>query len=425
MPSFAYNASDAAGMESSGVIEAADRASALKLLRGRGLQPFKVAESASGAKAPSGKASAAKEAAAGAKGKSDTAAPSGPIKLSGAQVQLFTEELAELLEAGMRLEPALKLMEGRGDTSPHRLAAKRIGDLVREGHPFSLAVKMASPSFGDLFVSVAAAGEAGGALAVSMRRQAAYMASVREMKGKVGVALIYPAFLLGSGVALVTLFITFLLPRLTTLVSATRGSLPPLAKHLISVSDFIKGNWWLLLIAIAAVIAAIVVIARSPGGRPRWHRLQFKLPFVGNVLLTSFHTQFLETLASLAHGGLPLLRGLELASRVTPNLHAQGKLAATVETVKDGGALSRALEKTALFPTNIVEMVRLGEHTGDLPASLRRAADRCGRDLGKSLEKAAALVQPMIIVMMAGIVGVMAYLMITIIFDTMNQLRSF
>ena len=153
--------------------------------------------------------------------------------------------------------------------------------------------------------------------------------------------------------------------------------------------------------------------------------MQFKLRFVGNVLLTSFHTQFLETLASLAHGGLPLLRGLELASRVTPNLFAQGKLAATVETVKDGGALSRALEKTNLFPTNIVEMVRLGEHTGDLPASLRRAADRCGRDLGKSLEKAAALVQPMIIVMMAGIVGVMAYLMITIIFDTMNQLRSF
>ena len=424
MPSFAYSANDVAGMESSGVIEAADRASALKLLRGRGLQPFKVTEAA-GAKTPGAKPSAGKTTAGDAKGKQESAAPTGPIKLNSGQVQLFTEELAELLEAGMRLEPALKLMEGRGDTSPHRLAAKRIGDLVREGHPFSLAVKMASPSFGELFASVAAAGEAGGALAVSMRRQAAYMASVREMKGKVGVALIYPAFLLGSGVALVTLFVTFLLPRLTTLVSATRGSLPPLAKNMIAVSDFIKGNWWLLLIAIAAVITGIVVISRSPAGRPHWHRMQFKIPFIGNVLLTSFHTQFLETLSSLAHGGLPLLRGLELASRVTPNLYAQEKLATTVDSVKDGGALSRALEKTTLFPTNIVEMVRLGEHTGDLPAALRRASDRCGRELGKSLEKAAALVQPMIIVMMAGIVGVMAYLMITIIFDTMNQLRSF
>jgi general secretion pathway protein F len=423
MPSFAYSANDASGMESTGVIDAADRAAALKLLRGKGLQPFKVAESTGGKAAA--KMTAKAEAGAKSKGGKEAAAPSGPIKLNGAQVQLFTEELAELLEAGMRLEPALKLMEGRGDTAPHRLVSKRIGDLVREGHPFSLAVKMASPSFGELFAAVAAAGEAGGALSVSMRRQAAYMASVREMKGKVGVALIYPAFLLGSGVALVFLFVTFLLPRLTTLVSATRGSLPPLAKNMIAVSDFIKGNWWLLLIVIGALITGLVILARSPGGKPHWHRWKLKMPFIGNVLLTSFHTQFLETLASLSYGGLPLLRGLELASRVTDNVHAQAKLSSTVDLVKDGGALSRALEKTTLFPTNIVEMIRLGEHTGDLPASLRRAADRCGRELGKTLEKAAALVQPMIIVMMAGIVGVMAYLMITIIFDTMNQLRSF
>ena len=416
MPTFAYQASDGTGQEVSGTLEAMDRGAAVKQLSSRGLQPFKVAE-AKGAKSEAGTK---------AKTKTQAAAPSStePIKLSGQHLQIFTEELAELLEAGMRLEPALKLMEGRtGEKTPHRRAAKRIGDLVREGHPFSSAVKMASPSFGELFGSVAAAGEAGGALAAGMRRQAIYIAKSREMRGKVGAALIYPAFLFVAGAGLVILFVTYLLPKLTSLVESTRGSLPPLAKNLLAVSDVLKHNWWLFLILIAIASLAAFMWARSPTGKPVWHQWKLRLPFVGGVLRASLHSQFLETLASLSSGGLPLLRGLELASKVTSNVYAQNQLAKAVDQVRDGAALSRSLEKVNLFPSTLLEMVRLGEHTGDLPNALRRAADRCGRDLEKNLEKAAALVQPMIILVMALIVGLMAYMIISIVFDTISQLR--
>lgn len=419
MPTFAYQAADSTGRETSGVLEAADRASAVKQLASRGLQPFKVAES-KGAKL----AEAPGKPPARAKAGAEAGAPTGPIKLSSQQLQIFTEELAELLDAGMRLEPALKLMEGKGERSPHRRAAKRIGDLVREGHPFSSAVKMASPSFGELFCSVAAAGEAGGALAEGMRRQAIYIAKSREMRSKVGAALIYPAFIFVAGAALVVLFVTFLMPKLTSLVESTRGSLPALARNLLRVSEVLKQNWWLFLILLAVAVGALVLFSRSPQGKPLWHRWKLRLPFIGGVLRSSLHSQFLETLASLASGGLPLLRGLELASRVTTNVYAQSQLAKTIDQVRDGAALSRSLEKTGLFPSSIVEMVRLGEHTGDLPAALRRAADRCGRDLEKSLEKAAALIQPMIILVMALIVGVMAYMIISIVFDTISQLRG-
>lgn len=416
MPTFAYQAADGTGREVSGTLEAVDRGAAVKQLSSRGLQPFKVSEAA----AVKGEAPAKAKAKPGA----DAPVPTGPIKLSGQQLQIFTEELAELLEAGMRLEPALKLMEGRtGDKTPHRRVAKRIGDLVREGHPFSNAVKMASPSFGELFGSVAAAGEAGGALASGMRRQAIYIAKSREMAGKVGAALIYPAFLFVAGAGLVILFVTYLLPKLTSLVESTRGSLPPMAKYLLKISDVLKTNWWLFLLVIAIVVLAILMWARSPQGKPVWHRLKLRVPFVGGVLRSSLHSQFLETLASLSSGGLPLLRGLELASRVTTNLYAQKRLEKTIEQVRDGAALSRSLEKTDLFPSTLLEMVRLGEHTGDLPGALRRAADRCGRELENNLEKAAALVQPMIILVMALIVGTMAYMIISIVFDTISQLR--
>lgn len=416
MPTFAYQAADGTGREVSGTLEALDRGAAVKQLSSRGLQPFKVSET-TGVK---GEAPAKAK----TKAQSDSASPTGPIKLSAQHLQIFTEELAELLEAGMRLEPALKLMEGRtGEKTPHRRVAKRIGDLVREGHPFSNAVKMASPSFGELFGSVAAAGEAGGALAAGMRRQAIYIAKSREMKGKVGAALIYPAFLFVAGAGLVVLFITYLLPKLTSLVESTRGSLPPMARHLLRFSDVLKHNWWLILLIMAIAILAAVMYARSPKGKPVWHQWKLRLPFVGGVLRASLHSQFLETLASLSSGGLPLLRGLELASKVTSNVYAQNQLAKAVDQVRDGAALSRSLEKINLFPTTLLEMVRLGEHTGDLPNALRRAADRCGRDLEKNLEKAAALVQPMIILVMALIVGVMAYMIISIVFDTISQLR--
>ncbi len=422
MPTFAYSAADGSGQEISGTLEAADRASAVRQLSSRGLQPFKVSESAAAAKKGKGAAAAAPAKAKGRAG--SVSAPAGRITLSGGQVQVFTEELAELLEAGMRLEPALRLMEGKGERGAHRQAAKKIGDLVREGHPFSSAVKAASLSFGELFCSVAAAGEAGGSLGASMRRQAVYLANAREMRSKLTVAMIYPVFLLAAAVGVTILFSTYLIPKLTGLITSIRGSLPAAIKILLAVSDFTKNYWWLVLSVLAVGGMAFYAWSRSSAGKPVWDRLQLRLPIAGRVLLAGFHTQFLETLASLSVGGLPLLRGLELAANVTSNLFIQGRLKGTIDAVRDGASISRSLEKTALFPVQLVEMVRLGEHTGDLPAALRRAADRCGRDLSKTLEKALALLQPVIIFIMAALVGVMAYLMISVIFQTMQAIRS-
>jgi type II secretory pathway component PulF len=185
-----------------------------------------------------------------------------------------------------------------------------------------------------------------------------------------------------------------------------------------------QSYWWLVLAVLALAALGFWAWSQSPTGKPGWHRAKLRLPFVGNVLMTSFHTQFLETLASLTSGGLPLLKGLELASRVSANLYVQKQLEYVIASVRDGASLSRGLEKTALFPLKLLEMVRIGEHTGDLSGTLRRAADRCGRELSKSLEKVMAMLQPVIILVMAALVGVMAYMMISVIFQTVSALKS-
>lgn len=421
MPQFSYSAVDTFGKEVNGSLEAADRLTAMRQLSGKGLKPFKVAEEVAGAKTKAKTKTAPVKV--GAKGA--PVVPAGPIRMKSSQVQLFAEELAELLEAGMRLEPALALMAGKGETTvPYRLVARKLGDLVREGHPFHSSLRMASSSFGELFSSVVAAGEASGSLGTAMKRQAAYLAAAADIRSKVAVALIYPTFLTVAGIGVTILFMTFLIPKLMDLIKSSRGGVPPIAKFIMGASAFF-GNYWLhLLLGLIVIITMFVLFIRSPGGKPVWDSMKLKLPFAGGVLQASFHSQFLETLASLSTGGLPLLRGLELASRVTLNTHIQSQLAKATDAVRDGANLSRALERTGLFPVNMIEMVRLGEHTGDLPGALRRSADRCAKDLGRALEKVAAAMQPVIILMMAGVIGVMAYLMISIIFDTVKGLHK-
>ena len=423
MPTFAYQASDAAGRDVSGSIEAPDRASAVRALTGKGLQPFQVKEGA--AKTPVRGVKAAASTAKGAKGQiAAQEAANGPIKLGSSQLQLFTEELGELLEAGMRLEQALKLMEGKGTGGTHSIIAARLGNLIREGHPFSNALKHASPSFNELFCAVAAAGEAGGSLAESMKRQGQYLGKVRELKSQVAVALIYPGFLAVSAVGVTILFTTFLIPRLSVMMSRMKGGVPKGIQIVMAVSEFMKQYWWLVIAGMALVGLLFWVWTQSKKGRPVWDEAKLKMPFLGNVLMANFHTQFLETLASLTGGGLPLLKGLELASRISTNLYVQRQLGSVIDGVRDGASLSRALEKTALFPIKLLEMVRIGEHTGDLSGTLRRTADRCGRELSKSIEKVMALMQPVIILVMAGLVGVMAYMMISVIFQTVSALKS-
>jgi type II secretory pathway component PulF len=207
------------------------------------------------------------------------------------------------------------------------------------------------------------------------------------------------------------------------LVKSTRGKTPAAAEFMIGLNGFLRDNWLVLLLTIVVVAIAFTLWVRTKAGRMQWDEWKLKMPVIGPVLSSGFHSQFLETLASLGAGGLPLLRGMELALRVTPNVYAQAQILKSVDVVRDGGALSRALEKTKLFPDNLIEMVRLGEHIGDLPGSLRRAADRCAKQLSRALQALAALIQPVIIFVLASIVGLIAWLMISIIFDTVTNLK--
>lgn len=427
MPSFSYKALGSGGAVQTGLIDAADRGEALRLLDRRGLQPVSLAQSSTPApakaKSKAGQKAAPKlapKAAADEKPSSDGE----PLKLKRPDVVLFTEELSDMLGAGLQLEPALRAMENRQELGSLKDVARRLRDQVRDGTSFSIALKRVSPSFGPLYCSLAAAGEASGALDTILKRQAHYLKTLAELQSRLILAMIYPAFLVCAGVGVSVVFVTILIPQLTQLIeSAPGGKLPVPIQILVAVSDHLGSYWYVYLIMLVAVGLFFKAWKDNEVNRPTWDRTKLKLPLAGPVIASRFYVQFLETMANLVANGLPLLRALELSRDATQNLSLRSALDEVIDQVGDGRALSKAMVRTGNFPPLLIDMVAVGEQTGKIDQSLRRAAERYDRELNKSLNRIMALIMPTILIIMALMIGTMAYLMINAIFQTIGNLN--
>lgn len=418
MPLFQYEAVSTSGQRSSGELDAADRGDAIRKLARRGLQPSSVHE---GAAVAAKKATPAKSG--GAKSKDSAVAATGRLDLSRAQVIQFTEELTDLLTAGLQLEQALHAMENRSSSVLQDLS-RRLRERVRDGVPFSSALLSVSPSFGELYASLVAAGEASGSLTSILNRQGQYLNSMEALRSKVVAALIYPAFIVGSGIALAIMFFTYLLPKLIVLIKNTGGKMPAIAEFLLGISNFLTSWWWAIILVIIAAAATAKVLLGDPEKRKSWHRIMLDLPIYGPLLRTRFEVQFLETLSNLLSNGLPLHRALELVRKTTMNLFLRERLGEVESQVADGASLSRTLEKSGVARPLVVDMIRVGEQTGEMAEALRKAAERFDRQLTKVMERATAALQPIIILCMAGMVGTMAWMMISVVYSTLANLRQ-
>jgi general secretion pathway protein F/type IV pilus assembly protein PilC len=226
MPVFVYQALQAGGGKTTGEIEAMSRQDAFSKLRTQNLQPFSLA--AKGAEAAASAASVS---------------VSGENILNRQQVLLFTEELCELLEAGLKLDRALQVIEQRQDKSALRGVAASARQSLREGMTFSAALKKASPSFSELYCNMVKAGEVSGTVSKILKRQVEFLTMMGDLQRRVTSALIYPSVIFSAGVALLIIFMTFLLPQLTALLGKTGQSLPFATRVLIGTSEFFGAYW--------------------------------------------------------------------------------------------------------------------------------------------------------------------------------------
>jgi type II secretory pathway component PulF len=411
MALFSYHAVSRDGGRVSGQVEAQSRAEAFRKLDRERLQPISlVQQDIVETNGPQPRAGA-------------ESAVTRNIRLSGSQIILFTEEMSDLLDAGMQLEPALRVMEGRNELSSIKSVASALRQQVREGSSLSSALRLVSPSFGDLFCNLVAAGELSGSLPQLLRRQATFLVTLDDLRKKVVSALIYPAMIFVLGIGLIFLFMSYLVPQLTTLFQKTGRDLPLLTRILVQTSDIFSHYWWAIVGGIAAVVLGFLQLIRTAPGRRWWHRTQLRLPLFGSVLRGRFYAQFSETMANLIANGIPLLNSLRLMTSAIGNLHLRGLMEKVVDMVREGGSLSRALQRVGEFPPLFIDMIAVGEQTGDLAQALERVGRRYDKELNIKIQRLTALVQPVVILVMAAMVGVIAYSIINGIFDAVSGLR--
>lgn len=412
MPAFTYQAIDMAGVSSSGEVQAPSRTEAYRILRARGLQPSVLQEAGAGSSRPSGTGGKVEK----------SSAFSG--RLTGAQVLSFTEEIAELLEAGLQLEAALGVIEQRPEASPVRSVATQLRRSVREGVSFSDALRAAGGSFNSLYCSLAAAGEASGALPKILKRQCVYLTLIDDLRRRVTSSLLYPSIVFAAAIVLMFVFLTFLVPQLTVLLGKTGKELPWVTNVLIAVSSFFGKWWWAIAAAVGAVILLLRAAVRTPAGQAWWHQAVLKLPVVGPVLKARFLAETLQTLATVVSNGVPLLQGLQLLLPATANIHQRETLARVTAMVGEGTGLATAMRRTGEFPVALLDILGVGEKTGDIATALERAARRFDRDLTTRITHLTTLIQPAIILFVALFVGVVAYSMIAGILTSVSALRA-
>ncbi|MFM8460410.1 MAG: type II secretion system F family protein, partial [Chthoniobacterales bacterium] len=343
MPVFAYQALQAGGGKTSGEIEALSRQDAFNRLRQQNLQPFQLA------------IKGAEAAAAAAAGVSD----SGENILSRQQVLLFTEELCDLLEAGLKLDRALQVIEQRQDKSVLRNVAASARQSLREGATFSAALKKASPSFSELYCNMVKAGEASGTVPKILKRQVEFLTMMGELQRRVTSALIYPSVIFAAGIGLLVIFMTFLLPQLTVMLTKTGKTLPLATRVLIGISEFFGSYWWVILIVLAASVLGFRHFTSKGEGLAWWDKTKLFLPGVGSLLRMRFYAQFTQTLSTLLNNGVSLMQAMQLIKNATPNVYLQGLLDRVADNVQDGAQLSRAIGRVQFFPPTLIDIVQV------------------------------------------------------------------
>ncbi len=412
METFRFKAANEAGAVETGTLAARSKVEAYDQLRARKLRPVSIELERSGKPASGGGTGAASQAAS-------------PVRtLAGAQMLLFTEELSELLDSGLQLEPALRIIESRSEKSALQPVAAYLRQQVRDGVSFSNALRTCGKCFSELFCSMVAAGEAAGALPSILKRQAEYFAIMADLRKRVAMALIYPSIVFSAGIALMIIFMTFLLPQLTALLQRSQGKLPFMTQVLIGTSEFFGHYWWAILIVIIASASAFTWWRRTPEGHMTWDRISLRLPVLGAVLKGRFFAEFSMTLSTLVANGVTLLNGLSLLERATPNLHIKKLLVRLTARVGEGSSLSSSMRAVAFFPPELLDMITVGEQTGNLAGALERSAKRYDREFSTRIEQATSLIQPATILVVALFVGLIAYSMITGILTSVSGMRG-
>jgi type II secretory pathway component PulF len=419
MPSFAYKAMQRDGALTEGSLDASNRHEAMRQVELLGLKPIRLAESANGTRPPMGANSAAK----GGK-------PLGGLSFGGSKkitprmLENFTRLLSSLLAAGVPFSRALVILHRESAEPVAKAKWKEIHDLVIDGMSLSDAMARSPETFPRVYVAMVEAGETGGFLDVVLAQIADFQAREKELKGKVLTALMYPVILLILAMGVLIFLLVFFIPRFQLVFQGFNAELPMITQIIVGVSESVRHYGLFIAAALIAGFISLRSWFASPKGRRSWEGMILKAPTVGPLLAQFAMARFCRMLGTLLQAGVPLINALNVARRSIGNQILVDAVSESIDRVKEGKALGKSLAQNRdLFPGAVVEMISVAEESGKLDTELLRIANVTEGDLDRQLKAAVALAEPLMLFLIAALIGTIFIGMVIPIFSLQDHIK--
>jgi type IV pilus assembly protein PilC len=429
MPKYNYVAMDAHGKETKGTLEVATQNEAIGRVKEMGLFPTKIVEVDKTKEKDKGVADKkGKPAKANAKGKKgggniNIKIPGLSGKVKSKVLTTFTRQLATLVDAGLPLLRGLRVLEKQERNATLKGIIAELALSIEGGSTFSEGLAQHPKVFNRLFVNMVKAGELGGVLEVVLNRLSEFMEKAQKIKGKVIAAMFYPVAVLVVATAILMILMVKVVPSFKSVFEGMlEGSqLPAFTRLVLGISDMIKDHIvWTAVIVIVLLILFNLFI-RTKFGRLVWDKFKLKMPVLGPVVSKVAISRFTRTLGTLVSSGVPILQALTIVKETAGNVVVSNAVNSIHESVKEGETITAPLESSGIFPPMVISMVDVGEQTGALPEMLLKIADNYDDEVDNAVAAMTSLLEPIMIVFLAIIVGSIVIAMFLPLIDLMNR----
>lgn len=405
MPVFEYKALDGAGKNIKGIIDAESEAQARSRLRSSGKYPTAIKEGKAGSGSGTGK----------------NRSVGFFERIKGEEIHVMTRQLATLIGAGIPLVQSLSSIVEQSSNPALKRVIAEVRERVNEGTTLTNALAEHPKLFSNVYVNMVRAGEASGSLGIVLERLADFGEKQEALKGRLKAALIYPIFMAIIGSAILFVLVTYVVPNITKVFSDMGKVLPWPTRFLIGLSDFLASYWWLVLALLALLFMVARYLLSTEGGRASWDLFKLRAPLVGPVVRKVVLARFSSTLGSLLNSGVGLLASMQIVSTLIDNVKVSDVLEEAMGQIEKGKSMTNALEGSPWFPPMFVQMVSVGEQSGDLEGMLEKVSASYEREVETAVLGMTSLIEPIMIVSMGAAVGFVVLSILLPIFE-MNQL---
>jgi type IV pilus assembly protein PilC len=428
MPKYSYVAMDTHGKETKGTLEVATQNEAIGRVKEMGLFPTKIVEvdRAKDKEKTDKKAKGAGKAAGkkGAKGFNlNIQIPGLSGRVKSKVLTTFTRQLATLVDAGLPLLRGLRVLEKQERHPTLKSIISELALAIEGGSTFSEALAQHPKVFNRLYVNMVKAGELGGVLEVVLARLAEFMEKAQKIKGKVIAAMFYPCAVITVATCILIILMVKVVPAFEQVFTGMLegAQLPAFTRLVLGISRQVKDNILMTLACVIGFVILFMLFKSTKFGRHAWDKFKLKMPVIGPVISKVAISRFTRTLGTLVSSGVPILQALTIVKETSGNVIVGNAVGSVHESVKEGETITAPLEASGVFPPMVISMVDVGEQTGALPEMLLKVADNYDEEVDNAVAAMTSLLEPIMIVFLAVIVGSIVIAMFLPLIELMNR----